>query len=101
MSQRRWGSVGDACRVLIAGRQKCGADAMADISRSDRDELSLVLFSRLLSRRPVWVDSPVGQITWVSMIALDDDGEVIVYDKDGNDRRCEDYLLSSPGRSES
>lgn len=67
-------------------------------TRLDRDELALVLFSRMLSRRPVWVDSPAGQMTWISMIGLDDNGECIAYDPDGNDRRCEDYLLTPPKR---
>lgn len=101
MSQQHLVYAEDVCHVQSVGRQTCGVGAMNDVARQDRDELSLVLFSRMLSRRPVWVDFPVGQITWVSMIALDDDGEVVVYDSDGQDRRCEDYLLSSPQRSES
>ena len=62
----------------------------------DRDELALILYSRMLSRRPVWVDSPMGQMRWVSMIGVDDAGEVVVYDSDGQDRSPKSYLLTSP-----
>lgn len=72
-----------------------------EVSRKDRDELALVLYSRMLTRRPVWVDSPAGQMVWVQMIALDESGEVVVVDHHGDDRRCEAYLLTSPGRYES
>lgn len=67
-------------------------------ARSERDELAMILFSRMLSRRPVWVDSPVGQMTWIQMVGLDTDGEIIAYDHEGQDRRCEDYLLTNPKR---
>lgn len=66
--------------------------------RWERDERALVLFSRMLNRLPVWVDSPAGQMTWIQGVHLDDDGEVIAYDHEGNDRRAEDYLLNNPAR---
>lgn len=66
---------------------------MLDRARADRDEHALVLFSRMLTARPVWVDSPANQMTHVQLIGLDDDGEVVVYDKEGNDRPAEAYLL--------
>ena len=68
-------------------------------SRQERDERGLILFGRMLSRHPVWVDSPAGQMTWIQMVGLDDRGEMIAYDVDGNDRLCEDYLLADPKRS--
>jgi hypothetical protein len=71
------------------------------MNRQDRDEMALVLYSRMISRRPVWVDSPMGQMRWVQMIGLDDDGEVLVYDSDGQDRSPESYLLTSPDRPQS
>jgi hypothetical protein len=68
------------------------------MDRWERDERAIVLFARMLNRQPVWVNSNAGQMTWVQMVGLDDDGEVIVYDHEGNDRRAEDYLLDNPAR---
>jgi hypothetical protein len=67
--------------------------------RRKRDEHAHVLFLRMLSRDPVWVDSPAGQMTWIQMIGLEDNGEVIAYDSEGNDRLVEEYLLTDPRRS--
>lgn len=63
------------------------------MDRWERDERAQALFSRMLSRRPVWVDSEAGQQVYIRMVALDDAGEVIAYDDDGNDHRAEEYLL--------
>lgn len=69
--------------------------------RQVRDERALILFERMRTSRPVWVDSAMGQMTWIQMVGLDDDGELIAYDRDGQDRRAEEYLLENPGRPES
>ena len=69
--------------------------------REHRDELASILFQRMISRRPVWVDSEKGQRVWIQMVGIDDEGECIAYDHEGNDRRAEEYLLASPGREES
>lgn len=71
------------------------------MNREDRDELALVLFERMRTRRPVWVDSIMGQRCFVQAIELNDDGELVAYDQDGNDRLCSEYLLTNPGRPES
>lgn len=68
-------------------------------TRAERDELALILFNRMLSRCPVWVDSPMGQRVWIQSIGLTDDGEAVAFDHDGNDRLCNQYLLSNPHRS--
>ena len=62
-----------------------------------RDEHARILFGRMLGRFPVWVNSPVGQITRIESIALDE-GEIIAFDSDGQDRLVEDYLLTDPER---
>lgn len=33
-------------------------------------------------------------MVWIDCIGLDDNGECIAYDHDGNDHRCDDYLLT-------
>lgn len=71
------------------------------MDRWERDERALVLFGRMLNRQPVWVDSTAGQMVWVQSVALDDDGEMIAFDHDGNDRRVEEYLLNNPARAAS
>lgn len=68
------------------------------MTRVERDEHAHALFRRMLSREPVWVDSPAGQMTWVQMVGLEDSGEVVAYDHQGNDRLAEEYLLKNPGR---
>lgn len=66
------------------------------MTREERDELATVLFLRMLSGRSVWVNSAAKQMVGIQMIGLDDGGEVIAWDHDGNDRLCEEYLLTSP-----
>lgn len=66
------------------------------MTREERDEMATILFGRMLSKRPVWVNSQVGQMVWIQMIGLDEHGECIAFDDDGNDHLCEDYLLTPP-----
>lgn len=73
---------------------------VSDMDRTRRDEHALVLFSRMLSRQPVWVASPAKQMAWIQSVGLDDQGEVIAWDHDGHHRRAEDYLLDGPDDSQ-
>ena len=67
-----------------------------------RDDMAVLLFRRMLDRRPVWVNSPMGQRVWIQSVGLDGDtGECVAFDHNGNDRFCDEYLLDNPHRQES
>lgn len=54
-----------------------------------------LLFARMLNQEPVWVDSPMGQKTWIHYIGFID-GVLIAIDSDGQDRPCSEYFAEQP-----
>ena len=61
-------------------------------------QLAMVLFRRMYRGQPVWVDSEAGQKVTLTMIGWED-GRMVAYDHEGNDRLIREYLLADPRRA--
>ena len=61
-------------------------------------QLAAVLFRRMYRGQSVWVDSEAGQKVTLTMIGWDE-GSLVAYDHEGQDRPIRDYLLADPRRA--
>ena len=60
-------------------------------------ELAAILFQRMYRGQSVWVDSEAGQRVTLQSVGWED-GRLVAYDHEGNDREIRDYLLADPRR---